>query len=227
MFIEAPIYHLATLVPVEERRAKVERYDATTAHLRVSGVRSVNSTYYLPEQASRRPPAEVPPEDRAAVRAALAGTLGSAPPARSQAVHAPLDETDRHFAGRPFALTGYEARIELAERDLCLRPSEQRGLLIRLTNAGTETWPWGLDRVPHVHLAYERFDPSVGEWVTQDEITPLPHNVRPGATVLAPVTIVAPPQAGTYDLRVDLRHAGHRWFGAGVVVRIEVVPAAA
>jgi hypothetical protein len=221
--VEEPIYHMATLAPVEARRAKVDRYRRSRTDLAVGG-RPVNELYYLPEESSRRAPAPVPPEDRAAVAALIAGTPGPGPaPAPALGVPAAsLAETDRFWSGRAFDAGGYRARLELAERDLAFAPGQERGVLVRVANDGTERWPWGLDRAPHVHIAYERWDAAARAWIDPGFVTPLPHTIEPGSRVPVAVTVIAPPEPGAHVLRVDLRHAGHRWFGAPLELRIRV-----
>ena len=220
-FLEEPIYHLATLMPLEHRRAKIERYGRTTAHLRI-GRRDLNETYYLPEDASRRVPALVPEQDRLAVSRLIHGSCGPSPAPVHAVPHVPLSETDRFYAGRPFAAGGYHARLELFERDLGFAPGEQRAVVVRLTSDGTETWPWGLERPPHLHLAYEIRDPSTGAWIDAEVITPLPHTIEPATSSLVPVTVIAPDYPGEHVLRVDLRHAGHRWFGDPLEIQVSV-----
>jgi hypothetical protein len=211
-FLECPIYHLAALAPLEHRQAKIARYQRTTSHLRIGGVRPVSETYYLPEHTSRRAPVPIPARDRDAVNALVDGSPG--PPPSGRAIpHVPLVETDRFYAGRPFSSDGYRSQLELLERNLSFAPGEQRALLARLSNSGTEIWPWGLERAPHLHLSYERWEPRLGQWSESNVITPLPHSVQPGASAIVPVTVVAPDDPGAHRLRIDLRHAGHAGSG--------------
>jgi hypothetical protein len=221
--VDTPIYHLAVLKPLAQRQAKIDRYNGNISGMTIGGVRDVNATFYLPEQSSGRRPVPVPESDRDAVQAWVAGTPGEPPSPRSRPQHVPLSETDRWFGAREFAAEGYHAQLEVAERDLTLWASEQRRLLIRVRNTGGETWPYGLDRPPYIHLAVERRRPKDGGWVTQPEVTPLPHTLRPGADALVPVTIIAPDVPGEYELKVDLRHAGHRWFGTPAQFTVVVV----
>jgi hypothetical protein len=220
-FLAEPIYHLAALLPIEQRRAKIDRYRRTTSHLRIGGIRPVNETYYLPEEASRRAPAAIPARDRPAVRALVEGSSGPPPPARS-VKRVPLSETDRFYAGRSFSPDGYRSRLELLERDLRFAPGEQRAIFLRLTNEGTEIWPWGLERSPHLHLGYEQWEPVHGEWIESNVITPLPHALEPGTSAIVAVTVIAPDNSGPHRLRLDLRHAGHRWFGFPVEIEVSV-----
>jgi hypothetical protein len=221
-FVEEPMYHLAALQPVEERRAKMQRYEGSAPNLLIGGALPVNETYYLPEDASRRPPVPVPEQDRAAVTAVVNGTAGEPPPPRTDVEHVPLSETDRLYASRPFSPHGYRARIELLERDMSFAPGEQRGVLLRLSNDGDEQWPWGLERSPHIHLSYESWDEPAAAWVESDVITPLPHALEPGQTAIAPLTVIAPSEPGRHRIRVDLRHAGHRPFGSALEIELLV-----
>jgi hypothetical protein len=221
-FLEVPIYHSAALQPLDQRRAKIERYRRTTSHLRIGGARPVNETYYLPEETSLRTPVPIPDHDRSAIRALVRGSSGPSPPPARGVPHVPLSETDRFYAGRPFAASGYRAHLELFERDLSFSPGEQRALLVRLVNRGTETWPWGLERPPHLHLAHQHWDPCGGAWIDSEVITPLPHAFEPGTSALVPITVIAPGDPGNHKLRLDLRHAGHRWFGSPLEIQLSV-----
>jgi hypothetical protein len=222
-FLEEPIYHFATLLPLDQRQAKIERHRITTAELRIAGgSRLVNETYYLPEQTSKRPPARVPDADREAIARFINANMALPPARASEVVHAPLEETDRFFAGRTFDPGGYRVRLELRERDLRIPRGELRYMFVRVTNEGTERWPWGLERPPHVHLAYQLWDRASQQWVDPEVTTPLPHSFEPGTRALVSVTIIAPEQPGTYRVRVDMRHAGHRWFGEPLEFEVEV-----
>jgi hypothetical protein len=211
--VEEPIYHLAVLEPLEQRRAKIERYRRTTSHLRIGGKRPVSETYYLPETTSRRKPAPVPEQDRPAVQAVLRGSAGPLPRQTHDARHVPLSESDRFYAGRSPSAAGLRASIALFERDLAFASDEQRALLLRVANEGTEIWPWGLERSPHIHLSYQCLSPATEVWIDSGVITPLPHTLKPGDVALMPITIIAPADSGRHRIRPGLRHAGHGWFG--------------
>jgi hypothetical protein len=164
----------------------------------------------------------VPEQDRPAVMALVNGTPGEPPPPVTDVEHVRVSETDRLYACRPFSPDGYRARIELLDRDLSFAPGEQRGLLLRLSDDGDERWPWGLDRSPHIHLSYETWDETATIWVESDVITPLPHTFEPGQTAIVPLTVIAPSEPGRHRIRVDLRHAGHRWFGCPLEIELLV-----
>jgi hypothetical protein len=219
-FLDDPLYHLAALQPLESRRAKVGRYLEHSTDLTVRGDLPLNETFYLPETSARLPLALVPAVDRVLVRALVEGTPGAAPPPPREVCAVPLAKTDRYWAGREFSPDGYRCRIEQFERGLLYAPGDVSAAFVRLTNEGTETWPWGLERAPHIHVSYEWL--VDGQWSPSEVITPLPHTFEPGKSALVPVTIAAPMEPGRRRLRVDLRHAGHRWVGCPLELELEV-----
>jgi len=222
-FLADPLYHLVTLQPRQSRQRRLTRYSAGHPELRLASGRPVNETYYLPEQAEPLRIAQVPDEDRSAIDSVLSGEPSQSPSRRAAVItHAPLSETDRFYAQRVFDAGGYSARITPFESDLRFVAGETRGVLFWIENTGTETWPWGLDRAPHIHLTYEAWDYPSRSWAESEVITPLAHTVSPGDRALMPITVVAPLAPGHHRLRVDLRHAAHRWFGCATEIDIEV-----
>lgn len=222
-FLDAPLYHFPLLEPLDARRRKMDRYAAHRPYLRLSSGRPVNETYYLPEQAARREPSKVPPEDRDAIVQLFTQAAAPTPrEPRASPRHVTLSETDRLYAQRGFDPEGYRAEITPFETDFAFAAGEQRGFLFWVANAGSEVWPWGLERPPHIHLTYEMWDPQALLWRESGVITPLPHALQPGDRALMPVTVIAPHGPGRHRIRVDLRHAGHRWFGCGTELEIEV-----
>lgn len=108
--------------------------------------------------------------------------------------------------------------MRLLEPDLRMYAAEVRGLLVEVTNTGSERWPGGLDTEPRIRLSC---------WLGGQEgpRSALPASLEPGESELAPVTVVAPEWPGRYELELDLVHEDVRWLGVGTKTEIEVVPA--
>jgi hypothetical protein len=102
-------------------------------------------------------------------------------------------------------------------------PGEHGSVTLRVTNDGTTAWPGGLDRHPLIRLGH-RWLHTDGRVL--DDATPrsgLLSSVRPGESVVALPTVVAPGQPGDYVLEVDLVHELVRWFDcpARIPVRVQ------
>jgi hypothetical protein len=106
--------------------------------------------------------------------------------------------------------------VRLLEPDLRMYAGERRGLLVEVTNTGSERWPGGLDAEPRIRLSC-RLNGREGPR------SPLPAPVEPGESALAPMTVIAPGQPGRHALELDLVHEDVRWLGVGARAELEVV----
>jgi hypothetical protein len=117
--------------------------------------------------------------------------------------------------------TAYRAIFEVVDEVTDMQVSEHRLVLVRVQNTGTETWPWG-HRRPPIRLAHRWLDSEDGSVRSDGARTPLVADVRPGATALQKIVIVAPDQPGLYVLVPDLVHEGVTWFEAGPRLSVTV-----
>lgn len=221
---EASLYHLdLVLTSTDERRGKVDRYDVQTEGLTLPGGADLNATYYLPELHASLPAEAVPSEDHELIGRVMSAASGGSPPPEATEV-ARQDDISRLWAARTFDAHGYRAQLEWFEpmRRLRLRPDEEVGIHLRVTNGGTERWPWGLDASPQVRLGHRVLSAS-GEPLSEGPRAPLPHELRPGERCIAPVVIRAPGRRGRYRVSVDLVHDPIRWFGVPLEIELDVV----
>lgn len=222
-WVDAPIYHLPLVLDSEdERRARVTRYEGQAPGLALPGGLPLDATYYLPERHAEHALERVPESDAVLIDRVL-GASPDGTPAPRQVEPAPLAEIQRLWAARAFAAAGYRARVAPFEppRTLRLRPREADAVHVRVTNEGGERWPWGLDAAPRVRLGYRIAHMDGGEpW--DGPRSPLPHELRPGESCIAPVTIEAPERPGAYQVAVDLVHDPVRWFGCEVRFELTV-----
>ncbi len=221
-FAEEPLYHLACLVDdTAVRRSKAVKYEILRPGLPAPGGGLLSRRAYLPELYAQRRPKSLPKEDAAAVSAAL-----SAVPASRKAVGAvratPLEESDRHWSHRTVPADAYAAEIEQFEAEPQLTVAEVREIHIRVTNRGSETWPWDAAAGPPIRCAYRWLYPNGAVLVAEGHRTSFTRDVPPGATVVVPLVVEAPVQPGSYVLEVDLVHELVRWFGVRRQIAVEV-----
>jgi inositol phosphorylceramide mannosyltransferase catalytic subunit len=222
LYADEPLYHLACLLDdVATRRSKGLKYEVLRPHLSAPGGGSVNRRIYLPELYARRPPADVPERDRAAVAAALAAETAPRRELGELAV-VPLAESDRHWGSRPLAHDAYAAEIALFEAGPRLAPSEVRQLHMRVTNRGSETWPWDADAGPEIRCAYRWRQVNGALLVAEGHRTSFTREVGPGESLVVPLLVEAPATPGSYLLEVDVVHERVRWFGAERRFPVEV-----
>jgi hypothetical protein len=225
-YVEEPVYHLDLLLHSEhERRTKAVRYEVERPHLLALGGARINEAFYLPELVPSPNLCPVPAVDQPVI----ARALGGGPDGRS--THpAPLPpivglaELDRFWEGRAVPDSAYDALVEPYESHARMAPGEVRQVFFRVTNRGSERWPWGLDHSPPIRLSYRWLNADGSIHTPEGLRSPFPHVVVPGDTVLTPLTVAAPEQLGRYTLEVDVVHEGHRWFGREL--RVEVLVAA-
>ena len=222
-WVEPPLYHLdLVLLSTEERRSKVERYEAQTPGLALPGGAPLNETYYLPELRSGLSPERVPPEDVELLEAVLRAEPGDALAPEVPRVTS-VAELGGAWEGRAFAESGYRARLEWFEpsRALHLRPGESRAVHVRVANLGTERWSWGLEASPAIRLGY-RVTPVGGGEVWEGPRSPMPHELWPGEDCIVPVVVQAPERRGEYRAEIGLVHDPVRWFGSTLEAELTV-----
>jgi hypothetical protein len=197
-YLDAPIYHLETLRPREERERKVEAYERERPGLRLAGL-AFNHALYLPELRDA-PLAEVPAEDQPLVEAIV-----GAPPARPGST----PELERAPRAR--------ARAEAAELEVVSVPRHCEAgdsvlVELRVRNVGK-----GALASPAVQIA-TRWDGAPGAWCA------LPAPLAPGREELVAAVVAAPAEPGRAELELRLVHDGVGWVGELVRVTIEVEP---
>jgi hypothetical protein len=213
-YLQEPLYHLDCVLSTQAaREQKVARYESFSPGLAAPGGGSLNARYFLPERHARLEPTVVPARDRDAIEAALhPPALPARAPAAQGIPLATRAEVLSHWAGRELSENAYRARIEPVERDLRARAGERRAIHVRLTNTGTDCWPWATPaHSPVIRLSY-RWWTENGECVGEGERTSLPHPLGAGESCIAPVTVSAPEHVGRYVLEIDLVHEHLRWF---------------
>jgi hypothetical protein len=209
-FLEEPFYHLLFLLEnVSQREARVARYEALEPDRVAPGGGPFNETYYLPERHMSRPPAEVPLADLAAIDAVLSARGGVVP------LTDPLPETHE-----PRLEPGLAAKVAPAQPDYRMFADETRELFVRVTNRGAVPLPGWTEDQPPIRLSYH--------WrgvVHGGLRTPLPHQLLPGETCIAPVLVRAPSEPGAYVLEFDVVHEHVRWFECGFSEPVDIVRA--
>ena len=213
-YLAASLYHADTLLSsTEAREAKALRYERLLPGKRVAG-RPLNEAYYLPERVDA-PNRAVPAEDLALVAAVLAGESPTGSP-RAEVRSADREEIDRHWAGRPFSDSAYEAGLKLRDELPPLRAGVEEKVDVLVENRGVEAWPWG----GAIRLA-SRW--SSGERVVEGPHRSLPADLPAGWSQIVPVPLV-PPAAGRWALEIDLVHEHVRWFDRALRVEVDVLP---
>ena len=195
--VEAPIYSLGA-VDRPERHGPGRR-----ARLRLPWRRS----------SSAPRTAELESEDREAIRAVLAARPAGAPPA-APAPLVPAGVVLRHWAGRVLGEGAYRARVVPRSGPRVLRAAEQRPFHVTVVNEGDQPWPGGEGREPLIRPSYHWLDAEGATVVFDGLRTALPAPLAPGGACRMPVSVLAPPVVGDFELRFDLVHEGHRWFDA-------------
>ena len=221
-YAEAPLYHLAcVLADVAARRSKAIRYEVSRPRLQAPGGGSANRRMYLPELYARWPGSAVPEADAEALRAVLAAEAAPTRPLGDVPVVS-LAESDRHWAGRTVGAGAYVAGIEPVEAEPRLGVGEVGEIHVRVTNRGTETWPWDTEAGPPIRCAYRWLHANGTVLVAEGHRTSFSRDVAPGETVVVPLLVEAPAAPGVYLLEIDLLHEGVRWFGAGRRLSVDV-----
>jgi hypothetical protein len=223
-YVEEPVYHLELLLADEDsRRAKAIRYEVAHPNIVAPGGGRLNEAFYLPELRTS-PPArrEVPLEDLALLRAAVAADAELVPgdPGRARAI--PLVESDALWEGRIVPDQDHRATLAALEADVRFGCGERRPLMVAVTNCGGTHWPGGLEAAPMIRLSYRWHHEDGSVLVPEGLRTPFPGPVAPGERVVVPVDVAAPTEAGRFLLSVDVVHEHVRWFGAGCEIPVWV-----
>ncbi len=219
-YVLEPIYHLALLLSdTGQRRARAIRYEVAEPWMLTGGER-YNDAFQLLEQRGPLTVRAVPDEDRDLVARVLR------PPPAAAAAHVRVDVTpaatvDAHWEGRPVGPDAHRARIEAYGGVPSFTAGARERLYVHVTNDGDTSWPWGLDQRPPIWLSYHWLNPELAG-VHDGLRTPLPTTVEPGATVLAPVDVLAPGEPGDWTLEIDLVHEHVAWFECGERLEITV-----
>jgi hypothetical protein len=222
LYAEEPLYHLAFLAhDIATRRSKGLKYEVLRPHLPAPGGGSLNRRIYLPEVYARRTPAALPERDRAAVTAVLSAETAPREEVGELRVVS-LEESDRSWGQRTVAVDAYAAEIALIEPEPRLAPGEARQLHVRVTNRGSETWPWDAAAGPEIRCAYRWRHPSGALLVAEGHRTSFTRDVRPDESLVVPLLVEAPATPGTYLLEIDVVHERVRWFGAEQRFPVEV-----
>jgi hypothetical protein len=207
-YLDLPLYHL--LCALESRKQRHARgllyYELREPGRVAPGGGPFNATYYLPERFARRGPIPLPAQDRPAVDAALRRT-----------------SSPRTIAPNPPPRDDGPA-LRLLEPDLRLYAGEARGIFVEVRNHDEVRWPGRFEDEPRVRLSYHWRGGDGSMLVFDGERTQLPAPLAPGAKAIAPVTVVAPSEPGSYRLEIDLVEEGVRWLGREVAAEVEVVP---
>lgn len=225
-YLEAPLYHTDLLLStVERRRAKVRRYEAVHPGRRVAGL-PMNDAYFLPEDRSAVELTSVDSPDRETI----ARLLELDPSPEPRAIAGPLrratrEEIDAHWHAAPATEALYRGRLEVVAGLEPFALGEQRGVVVRIENHGTHTWPQGGVGWPAVAVAYRWLDDTGGSVVAEGLRTGLPAMLPAGASLVLPVDVLAPPLTGSHVLVLDLLHEHVRWFDCETSAPVEVLPA--
>jgi len=213
-YLEEPLYHLdCVLTSLAAREQKVARYEDVGPGLLAPGGGSLNARYFLPERHARLEAAAVPAADREAIEAVLhPSRLPAEAPREGSIPLATRAEVLSHWAGRELPEDAYRALLEPIERDRRAEAGERRAIHLRVSNTGSDRWPWATpSHAPVIRLSY-RWWTEDGHCIGEGDRTSLPHPLGPGESCIAPVTVSAPERAGTYVLELDLVHEHVRWF---------------
>ena len=112
-------------------------------------------------------------------------------------------------AGVTQPLGSFNQVIQSSTANLSVSANEKFDLPVRIENPGTDTWV-STGSAP-VNVSYKWF--LDGKMLPiEGERTPLPKPISPKASQDVTVHVVAPSQAGKYELRVTLVQEGVTWF---------------
>lgn len=121
-------------------------------------------------------------------------------------------------AGAPTPLAPSAYRVEWVSNQI---PSEmpagkEQKISVTIKNAGDGTWPSkgaGGGPLNQVLIAYHWLPSQGDKPIVWDGVrTALPHDIAPGETFTAQVTVVPPKDPGYYRLQVTLVQEGVIWF---------------
>jgi len=222
-FVLEPIYHLdCAISPLSARQRKSERYEQLHPGWVAENGTRVNS-FYLPEIHSSSVPKPVPPEDIRLIDSVLHPSAA----VRRRGRHAAKprrvlsEEVNRTWAFREIPDSAYKAIIEPVGDLPVLRAGDRATITIRVTNCGTETWPFG-DTLPAFRIAHRWF--AADESFIEGARTVFTADVAPGDAIVQPMTLTAPTAPGDYSLHIDMVNEHVRWFECGPIIDISIQP---
>jgi hypothetical protein len=222
-YITEPLYHLDLLMADhQQRRDKTVRYEVAAVGLLAQGGGRINEAFYLPELRHDLELRAVPDEDRAAIKQMLTATPPTARGPIEDVPFVSLQELDRFWEGRPVGPDAYRARIEPFERDVSFTPGESRAVFLHVDNSGTERWPPSLEEEPRIRLGYRWLNLDGSLHTGEGPRSPFLRRVGPEERVLAPLSVIAPAEAGEYILEADVVHEEVRWFDCAYRIRVRV-----
>jgi hypothetical protein len=223
VYVDLPLYHLNCAVTSrEERERKAAAYERAAPGLEAMPGWPTNNLY-RPESFQREPSSAVPADDARIIHDVLAPTR---PPLRKLrmphirrraqpvAELVERDVVDRRWPLRVVPESAYRATWHSVPALTELRAGRPNRVFVRVSNDGTETWPWG-DQLPAFRLSY-RWLSRDGTVVVDDGIsTAFTRDVPPGSSILQPMAIFGPEEPDGYRVQFSLVHEGVRWFGEG------------
>ena len=223
--VTTPLYHLAVpFTSIEQRRAKIARYETLDGGLVVDGVDM--NVLYLPEDWPDLETEAVPASDRALIESVLAPAWVAAPPpppARPAVQHATAAEIARHNRLQPADDSLYAARATVLDAQPEPRAGSKAYVLLQATNDGAAAWWRSLPPgTPAVRLAWRWRSADDNREISPPQSAPFSETVFPGATTRLWVEVSVPEEPGAYVLEVQMLHEGVCWFGEPKRVAIEV-----
>lgn len=238
-YLREGYYHFDYLVRSRsERESKLAYYlDTVPPELKLGGSDVDMRRYYLPEDFSSLNRTPVDPRDLGAIEEVLRAQGEETPTPKGLVVPlATREEIDALWPERAFDADEQRATITSLDPPLRLTPCEHRPVHVQVKNHGTETWPWGtphsprlaywppVEHRPVIQFACRWLEPDGGLSAAGEHPTPLPASLRPGDSMVVPVSTVAPADAGEYLLEIDLAH-GTRPFGCPAYIEAQVTSA--
>jgi hypothetical protein len=225
-YVEAPLYHLDTLVTSEsDRRAKADAYEAYEPGRQAYGGGPLNETLYLPERRRSARLRDVPAEDRPWIDDVLRARSRAGPSGLVETPLVPAEEIDDLAPDCSLPALAYHADLSLFDDDPRMAPGERRPFYLRIRSDGAGSWPWwpwGSTKYPPVRISYH-WRTVDGEPLAFENLrTPLPARLAPGDTQIVPVWVDAPAQSGRYLLEFDVVHEMVRWFEQPLAVEVQV-----
>jgi hypothetical protein len=221
-----PLLHLVLLVSdIEQRRAKVARYETLMPGLRHQSGVPVNAVY-VPEDIGERTLAPLADQDAAAISAFMAASRRPIAPTRRDVDIRPVraDDLERWNLERPVSPGAYKARIRLPHGIDEMRARELQHVQVEVTNLGDAWWPRGPDPGPQIQLGHRWQKPDGTDVAQGTPRTPFTETVAPGATTRLTIAIQAPHATGRLELRVDVVHEFVRWFDCEARLTVDVLP---
>lgn len=227
-FLRAPFWHAHLLLrPYEARLQRGEELERDRPGVTVAG-RSVNEAYYLPERdAAPLVTTDLPEDDVIRVAGYLDADegVGRRRLRRGSIRKFSADQIAAVTKSGPLPDAAYRARLKPVHEGSMKMPADNVcEIEVEVTNLGNETWPGGEDANPAIRLG-ARWLGEEGKPQDPGMRTYLGAPLAPGQTALVLAVTTTPPTPGTDRLDIDLVHEHVRWFGASIVVDIEVDPA--